>query len=72
VRHVHFRDTGRRPDQFQVKVGQGQVEYGKIVSHLDRTGYDRLLTVDIHDIPDSPFVMESEVRKLKFLLESLV
>lgn len=72
VRHVHFRDTGRRADQFQVKVGQGQVEYGKIVSHLDRIGYDRLLTVDIHDIPDANFEMESEVRKLKFLLESLV
>jgi sugar phosphate isomerase/epimerase len=72
VRHVHLRDTGRRPDQFQVKVGQGQVEYGKIVSHLARVGYDRLLTVDIHDTPDAPAPMESEVRKLKFLLESLV
>lgn len=72
VRHVHLRDTGRRADQFQVKVGQGQVEYGKIVSHLQRVGYDRLLTVDIHDIPDAPFAMDSEVRKLKFLLESLV
>jgi sugar phosphate isomerase/epimerase len=72
VRHVHLRDTGRRPDQFQVKVGQGQVEYGKIIAHLERVGYDRLLTVDIHDSPDASFVMESEVRKLKFLLESLV
>lgn len=72
VRHVHFRDTGRRPGQFQVRVGQGQVEYGKIIAHLGRVGYDRILSVDIHDIPDAPFVMESEVRKLKFLLESLV
>jgi sugar phosphate isomerase/epimerase len=72
VRHVHLRDTGRRPDQFQVKVGQGQIEYGKIVSQLDRVGYDRLLTVDIHAAPDAPYEMESEVRKLKFLLESLV
>jgi sugar phosphate isomerase/epimerase len=72
VRHVHLRDTGRGPDQFQVRVGQGEVEYGKIVSHLTRVGYDRLLTVAILDIPDAPFVMESEVRKLKYLLESLV
>ena len=72
VRHVHFRDTGRSAEQFQVRIGQGQVEYGRIVSSLIRLKYDRLLTVDIHDIPDSPFVMESEVRKLKYLLESLI
>jgi sugar phosphate isomerase/epimerase len=72
VRHVHFRDTGRRPDQFQVRVGQGEIEYGKIISQLARVGYDRLLTVAIHDIPDAPYAMETEVRKLKYLLESLV
>lgn len=72
VRHVHLRDTGRGPDQFQVRIGQGEVEYGKIVTQLARCGYDRLLTVDIRDIADAPFVMEAEVRKLKFLLESLV
>lgn len=72
VRHVHLRDTGRRADQFQVRVGQGQIEYGKIISHLGRFGYERLLTVDIHDIPDAPFAMDAEVRKLKYLLESLV
>jgi hypothetical protein len=48
------------------------VEYGKIISHLTRVGYDRLLTVAIRDIPDAPFAMEAEVRKLKYLLESLV
>jgi sugar phosphate isomerase/epimerase len=72
VRHVHLRDTGRGQDQFQVRVGQGEVEYGRIVAQLAKCGYDQLLTVDIHDIPDSPFVMESEVRKLKYLLESLI
>jgi sugar phosphate isomerase/epimerase len=72
VRHVHLRDTGRGPDQFQVRVGQGEVEYGRIVSQLSRTQYERALTVDIRDIPESPFPMEPEVRKLKYLLESLV
>jgi sugar phosphate isomerase/epimerase len=72
VRHVHLRDTGRSPDQFQVRVGQGEIEYGRIISHLARFGYDRLLTVAIRDIPDAPFAMDSEVRKLKYLLESLV
>lgn len=72
VRHVHLRDTGRGLNQFQVRVGQGEVEYGRITSQLARHRYDRLLTVDIQDIADSPFVMEPEVRKLKYLLESLI
>ncbi|HZY91018.1 MAG TPA: sugar phosphate isomerase/epimerase [Gemmataceae bacterium] len=72
VRHVHLRDTGRGPNQFQVRVGQGEVEYGRIVAQLARQHYDRLLTVAIHDVPDAPFAMMPEVRKLKYLLESLV
>jgi sugar phosphate isomerase/epimerase len=72
VRHVHLRDTGRGPNQFQVRVGQGEVEYGRIVSQLARYRYERSLTIDIRDIPDAPFAMEPEVRKLKYLLESLV
>jgi sugar phosphate isomerase/epimerase len=72
VRHVHLRDTGRGPDQFQVRVGQGQVEYGRVIAHLARYSYDRLLTVEICDIADAPYAMDTEVRKLKYLLESLV
>src|SRR5439155_12310143 len=69
VRHVHLRDTGRGSEHFQVRVGQGEVEYGRIISHLSRYRYHRLLTVEINDIPDAPFPMEPEVRKLKYLLE---
>lgn len=72
VRHVHLRDTGRSPEEFQVRVGQGEIEYGRIVAQLARFRYDRLLTVEITDIPDAPFAMEPEVRKLKYLLESLI
>lgn len=72
VRHVHLRDTGKSPELLQVRVGQGQIEYGRIVAQLERQQYDRLLCVDLLDIPDAPFAMEPEVRKLKFLLESLV
>ena len=72
VRHVHLRDTGRATDQFQVRVGQGEVEYGRIIAQLSRRGYDRLLTVEINDFPDAPYAMDTEVRKLKYLLESLV
>ncbi len=72
VHHVHLRDTGRGPNQFQVRIGQGEVEYGRIISQLSRYGYKRALSVDIRDIPDAAFAMEPEVRKLKYLLESLV
>jgi len=72
VRHVHLRDTGRGADHFQVRVGQGEIEYGRIISHLARCQYDRILTVEICDIPDAPFAMDAEVRKLKYLLESLI
>lgn len=72
VRHVRLRDTGTKPEQFQVRVGQGELEYGRILSQLDRYHYDRALTVDVRDVPDNPIPVEPEVRKLKYLLESLV
>jgi sugar phosphate isomerase/epimerase len=72
VRHVRLRDTGKTAEQFQVRVGQGQVEYGRIISQLARFDYDRVLTVDINDLPDLPYAVQPEVRKLKYLLESLV
>jgi sugar phosphate isomerase/epimerase len=72
VRHVRLRDTGNTPELFQVRIGQGELEYGKIISQLDRNHYDRALTVDIRDVPDNSFPIEPEVRKLKYLLESLV
>ncbi len=72
VRHVHLRDTSRGPGKFQVRVGQGEIEYGRIVTQLERVGYDRLLGVAIHDVAEAPFAMETEVRKLKYLLESLL
>jgi sugar phosphate isomerase/epimerase len=71
VRHVHLRDTGKGAGQFQVRVGQGLIEYGRLVAQLARHHYDRLLSVHILDIPDAPYSMEHEVRKLKYLLESL-
>ncbi len=72
IKHVQLRDSGRGPGKFQVCVGQGEIEYGRIINQLQRQGYDRLLTVAIRDVPDAPFAMEIEVRKLKFLLESLI
>ncbi len=41
VQNVHLRDSGKSPGEYQVRVGQGEVEYGRIVSQLERHGYDR-------------------------------
>lgn len=72
VGHVRLRDSGKKPEDFQTRVGQGDIDYGRIISHLAREGYDRALTVDIRDVPDNPFPVDAESRKLKYLLESLV
>ncbi len=72
VQNIHLRDTGKGPDDFQVRIGQGEIEYGRIVTLLERHGYNRALTVAILDDRENPFEVEVEVRKLKLLLESLI
>ena len=72
VQNIHLRDTGKNPGEFQVRVGQGQVEYARVVTQLQRYGYNRSLTVAIIDRLDNPFDREVEVRKLKLLLETLL
>jgi len=72
VKNIHLRDTGKNEGEFQVRVGQGEIEYGRIVNLLERSGYDRSLTISILDGIENPFEVEVEVRKLKLLLESLL
>lgn len=72
VQNVLLRDTGKKPGEFQVRIGQGEIEYGRIVNLLERNGYDRALTVSVLDSLDNPFDVLIEVRKLKLLLESLI
>ncbi len=54
-----------------MRVGQGEIEYGKVIDHLDRLRYNRTLAVDVLDTINCEFPVEPEVRKLKYLLESL-
>lgn len=70
VKHVRVRDSKR--DKLQVRVGQGELEYGKMIHQLARHRYDRALCVDVHEVPGQEFPMEPEVRKLKYLLESMI
>jgi sugar phosphate isomerase/epimerase len=72
VQHVHLRDTGTGPNQMQVQIGQGLVEYSRILAHLQRCRYQRTLSVEIIDEPGCEFDVETEVRKLTRLIDSLV
>jgi sugar phosphate isomerase/epimerase len=72
VKHVRLRDTGKDAEHFQVRIGQGQIEYGRIITQLARYRYNRLLSVAMHDDPQPAYPLQPEVRKLKYLLESLI
>lgn len=72
VKHVRLRDSGPGNDQFQLMIGHGVIEYGSLITHLNRRCYQGELCVDIQDIADSPNPIVPEVRKLKYLLESMV
>ena len=68
VYHVRLRDTSK--DRFQVRVGQGQVEYGRLINQLNKVGYDRALAVDMVSMPEVDHM--AEMRKMRLLLESLI
>lgn len=71
VKHAHLRDSGRRFDQFQVTVGRGEIEYGRIIHSLCRFGYHGALSVAMEDqIAHEGFETYIEARKLRLLLES--
>jgi sugar phosphate isomerase/epimerase len=68
VYHTQLRDTSKRA--FQVRVGQGEVEYGKLITQLQKVKYHRALCVNITEMPEVDHV--GELRKLRLLLESLL
>lgn len=68
VLNVHLRDTTK--EKLQVRVGQGDVEYGRLVTQLAKHRYNRALTVSIAEMPDVDHA--AEMRKMRLLLESLL
>lgn len=68
VQHVHLRDTAK--DTFQVRVGQGEVDYGKLVGQLNAVRYNRALSVNMGPLEGVDH--EGEMRKIRLLLESLL
>lgn len=68
VFHVHLRDS--KKDQLQVRVGQGEIEYGRVVSLLEKVNYSHALSVQMTPMPE--FEQRGELRKLRLLLETLL
>lgn len=68
VYNVHLRDTTK--DKLQVRVGQGQIEYGRLVTQLAKVRYNRALVVHICEMEGVDHA--AEMRKMRLLLESLL
>jgi len=66
--HVHLRDTSK--DAFQVRIGQGSVEYNKLIHQLAAVSYNRVLSV--HMAPLEGVDHMAEMRKMRLLLESML
>ena len=64
--NVYLRDSS--DTELQVRVGQGEIDYGKLINQLNRERYDRALTVHLMDNEDTDHA--AEMRKLRLLLES--
>ena len=68
VIHVHLRDSTK--DALQVRVGQGEIEYGRLISQLAKVHYKRALSIEITPMDDVDHA--AEMRKMRLLLESLL
>jgi sugar phosphate isomerase/epimerase len=68
VQHVQLRDSTE--DQLQVRVGQGEIDYGRLIQQLSTVNYDRALSIDM--TPIEGFDHRAEMRKMRLLLDSLL
>ena len=68
VYHVRLRDSTKTA--IQVRVGQGEIDYGKLIGQLEKIGYQGALAIDMGPLAD--FDHRAELRKTRLLLESLL
>lgn len=68
VLHGHLRDSSK--SQLHVRVGQGEVDYGKLISQLQQVGYERALSIHMPPLPGHDH--RAEMRKMRLLLDSLL
>jgi sugar phosphate isomerase/epimerase len=66
--NVYLRDS--KKDQLQVRVGQGELEYNRLITMLRKQKYNRALTVHIMEMPEIDHNVE--LRKMRLLLETLL
>ena len=70
VYHTHLRDT--TPDQIQVPVGLGQIDYSRVISQLERVKYRGALSVEILPELGDLAGRLTELKKTRLLLESML
>jgi len=68
IYHVQLRDSTK--DEMHIRIGQGEIDYGKLISQLAHENYSRALSV--HVPPIEGFDHRAEMRKIRLLLESLL
>lgn len=68
VQHVHLRDSTKQ--ELQVRIGQGEIDYGRLVQQLGKEKYSRALSV--HITPIEGIDHHGEMRKMRLLLDSLL
>jgi sugar phosphate isomerase/epimerase len=69
VYHVHLRDT--TPQQLQVQIGLGEIDYSRLINQLHREGYTQALSVEIlPELISDDTTRALEMRKLRMLLDT--
>ena len=68
VYHTHLRDSTK--SDMHVRIGQGEIDYGKLIGQLEAEKYNRALSVQVP--PIEGFDHRAEMRKIRLLLESLL
>ena len=68
--HVQLRDS--TPDELQVQVGLGHLEYSKVITNLRRESYKRALSIEFYPELMVGQERQLELRKMRMLLESLL
>ena len=53
-----------------MRVGQGEIDYGKLFGQLEKVGYNRALCVNMPPLEGHDH--RAEMRKIRLLLESLL
>ena len=65
---VHLRDSTDK--KLQVRIGQGVIDFGKVINQLRKVGYNRSLCADFHPVEGVDHM--SEMRTFRLLMESLL